>query len=116
MSMSYHIRQLVPRGTAVFLLKRFFFLENGKNGHSLVFTVQIHIKIESLLEYKSVWPSGCVFRSHSWSNLIALVIVSSPDGIQFTYLFSLILNWCTVSHLFIADLSCFVISEVELDS
>ena len=44
MSMSYHIQQLVPRGIAVFLLKHFIFLENGKN-----FTVlQIHIKIESL--------------------------------------------------------------------
>ena len=46
MSMSYHIRQLVPRGVAVFLLKRFIFLETGKNCHSVVFTVlQIHIKI-----------------------------------------------------------------------
>ena len=73
MSMSHHNRQLVPRGTAVFLLKRLIFLENGKNYHSLVFTVlQIHIKIKSFLEYKSVWPSGWVFRSHSCSNLIAL--------------------------------------------
>ena len=49
MSMSYHIPQLVPRGTAVFLLKYFIFLENGKNCHSIVFTVlQIHIKTESL--------------------------------------------------------------------
>ena len=48
-SMSYHIPQLVPRGIAVFLLKHFIFLENGKNCHSIVFTVlQIHIKIESL--------------------------------------------------------------------
>ena len=30
MSMSYHIPQLVPRGIAVFLLKHFIFLENGK--------------------------------------------------------------------------------------
>ena len=30
MSMSYHIPQLVPRGMAVFLLKHFIFLENGK--------------------------------------------------------------------------------------
>ena len=59
MSMSYDIRQLVPRGTAVFLLKRYIFLENGKTCHSLVFTVlQIHIKIKSLLEYKSVYSSG----------------------------------------------------------
>ena len=73
MSMSYHIRQLVLRSTAVFLLKRLIFLENGQNCHSVVFTVlQIHIKIKSLLEYKSVWPSGCVFRSHSCTNLIAL--------------------------------------------
>ena len=49
MSMSYHIRQLVPRGITVFLLKRFIFLETGKNCHSIVFTVlQIHIKVESL--------------------------------------------------------------------
>ena len=49
MSMSYHISQLVPRGIAVFLLKHFIFLENGKNCQSIVFTVsQIHIKIESL--------------------------------------------------------------------
>ena len=49
MSMSYHIPQLVPRGIAVFLLKHFIFLENGKNCHSIVFTVlQIHIKTESL--------------------------------------------------------------------
>ena len=49
MSMSYHIPQLVLRGIAVFLLKHFIFLENGKNCHSIVFTVlQIHIKIESL--------------------------------------------------------------------
>ena len=48
MSMSYHIRQLVPRGIAVFLLKRFIFLETGKNCRSIVFTVlQIHIKVES---------------------------------------------------------------------
>ena len=48
-SMSYHISQLVPRGIAVFLLKHFIFLENGKNCHSIVFTVlQIHIKTESL--------------------------------------------------------------------
>ena len=52
MSMSYHIRRLVPRGTAVFLLinlKRFIFLETGKNCHSVVVSVlQIHIKVESL--------------------------------------------------------------------
>ena len=49
MSMSYHIPQLMPRGIAVFLLKHFILLENGKNCHSIVFTVlQIHIKIESL--------------------------------------------------------------------
>ena len=49
MSMSYHILQLVPHGIAVFLLKHFIFLENGKNCHSIVFTVlQIHIKTESL--------------------------------------------------------------------
>ena len=49
MSISYHILQLVPRGTAVFLFKHFIFLENGKNCHSIVFTVlQIHIEIESL--------------------------------------------------------------------
>ena len=49
-SMSYHIPQLVPRGIAVFLLKHFIFLENGKNCHSIVLTVlQIHIiKTESL--------------------------------------------------------------------
>ena len=48
-SMSYHILQLVSRGIAAFLLKHFIFLENGKNCHSIVFTVlQIHIKIESL--------------------------------------------------------------------
>ena len=73
MSMSYQIRQLVPSGTAVFLLKRSIFLENGKNCHSLVFTMlQIHIKIKSLFEYKSIWPNGCIFRSYSCSNLIAL--------------------------------------------
>ena len=56
-----------------FSLKRFIFLENGKNCHSLVFTMlQIHIKIKSLFEYKSVWPSGCIFRSYSCSNLTAL--------------------------------------------
>ena len=50
MSMSYHIPQLVPRGKAVFLLKHFIFPENGKNCHSILFTVlQIHIKIESWL-------------------------------------------------------------------
>ena len=51
MSVSYHIPQLVPRGISVFLLKHFIFLENGKNCHSIVFTVlqlQIHVKIESL--------------------------------------------------------------------
>ena len=49
MSVSYHIPQLVPCGIAVFLLKHFIFLENGKNCHSIVFTVlRIHIKIESL--------------------------------------------------------------------
>ena len=49
MSMSYHIRELAPRGVAVFLLKSFIFLETGKNCHSVVFTVlQIQIKIESL--------------------------------------------------------------------
>ena len=49
MSMSYQILQLVPRCIAVFLLKHFIFLENGKNCHSIVFTLlQIHIKIESL--------------------------------------------------------------------
>ena len=48
MSMSYHIPQLVPRGVAVFLLKHFIFLQNGKNCHSIVFAVlQIHIKTES---------------------------------------------------------------------
>ena len=64
MRMSCHIPQLVPCDIAVFLIKHFIFLENGKNCHSIVFTVlQIHI---------SVWPSGCVFRSYSCSNLIAL--------------------------------------------
>ena len=73
MSMPYHIRQLVSRGTADFLLKRLIFLENGKNCHSLVFTVlQVHIKIKSLLECRSVWLSGCVFWSYSCSSLIAL--------------------------------------------
>ena len=49
LSMSCHIPQLVPRGIAVFLLKHFIFLENGKNCHSIVFTVlQIHIMTESL--------------------------------------------------------------------
>ena len=37
MSMSYHIPQLVSRGKAVFLLKHFISLENGKNCHSIVF-------------------------------------------------------------------------------
>ena len=79
MSMSYHIRQLVLRGMAVFLLKRLIFLGNGENCHYLVFTVlQIHIKIKSLLEYKSVWQSGCVFRSHSCSTPIALSQVQVP--------------------------------------
>ena len=54
MSMSYHIRQIVPHGTAVFLLKRLIFLENGKNYHSFVFTaLQIHIKITSLFSITS---------------------------------------------------------------
>ena len=49
MSISYHISQLMPRGIAVFLLKHFIFLENGKNCHSIVFAVlQIHVKTESL--------------------------------------------------------------------
>ena len=47
--LSYHIPQLVPCGITAFLLKHFIFLENGKNCHSIVFTVlQIHIKVESL--------------------------------------------------------------------
>ena len=60
MSMSYHIRQLVPRGVAVFLFKRVIFLETGKNCHSIVFTVlQIHIKIESLGQCGRVVGSSC---------------------------------------------------------
>ena len=79
MNMSYHIRQLVSCGTAVFLLESLIFRDNGKNCYSLIFTVlQIHIKIKSLLEYKSVWPSGWVFKSHSCSNLIALSQVRVP--------------------------------------
>ena len=93
MSMSYHIRQLVPHGTAVFLSKRFIFLENGKNCHSLIFIVlQIHIKIKSLLEYKSMWPSDCVFRSHSCCNLIALSQVRVPTVSNLLIFFSLVLN------------------------
>ena len=70
MSMSYHIPQLVPCGIAVFLLKQFIFLENGKKlsfncFHCVTNTHQDRIS-------KSVWPSGCVFRSYSCSNLIAL--------------------------------------------
>ena len=62
MRMSYHILQLVLRVIAVFLLKHFIFLENGKNCHSIVFTVlQIHIKIESLkadsyVAGNQIWP------------------------------------------------------------
>ena len=80
MNMFHPIRQLVPRGTAVFHLKRLIFPENGKNCHFIVFIVlQIHIKIKSFLEYyKSVWPSGCVFRPHSCSNLIVLSHVRVP--------------------------------------
>ena len=49
LSMSHHNPQLVSRGIAGFLLKHFIFLKNGKNCHSIVFTVlQIHIKTESL--------------------------------------------------------------------
>ena len=59
MSMSYHIPQLVLRGIAVFLLKHFIFLENGKNCHSIVFTVlQIHIKIEFLSQCGRVVASS----------------------------------------------------------
>ena len=65
MSMSYHIPQLVPRGIAVFLLKHFIFLENGKICHSIVFTVlQIHIKIES--------PSQCGRVVASSGHILAL--------------------------------------------
>ena len=112
MSMSYHIRQLVPRGTAAFLLKRLIFLVNGKNCHSLVFTMlQIHIKIKSLFEYKSVWSSGCIFRSYSCSNLIALSPVRVSKVSNLLIFFSLILNLCTVLELIITDLSYFVFTD-----
>ena len=68
MSMSYHIPQLVPRSIAVFLLKHFIFLENGKNCHSIVFTVLqiIDIKIESLKADSHV--SGNQIRSkRTWT-------------------------------------------------
>ena len=45
--------------------------------------VKIHIKIKSLLEYKSVWPSGCSITGSDHS-----ITGSSSDGIQLTYLSS----------------------------
>ena len=93
MSMSYHITQLVPRGTAVFLLKRLIFSGNGKTCHSLVFTVlQMHIKIKCL----RIQVSVAVFRLRLQVTFLLLpdrsFTGSTPDGIQLTYLFSLILN------------------------
>ena len=74
MSMSYHIPQLVPRGIAVFFLKHFIFLENGKNCHSILFTVlQIHIKVESLKADSHV-PGNQIRPKRKWTHLLLTII------------------------------------------
>ena len=86
-----------------FCFKCFIFLENGKNCHSLVFTVlQIYIKIKSLLEYKSMWPSGCVFRSHSCFNLITLSQVRVPavSNLLIFFFFNFELVYCVAAFHF----------------
>ena len=76
MSMSYHIPQLVPCGIAVFLLKHFIFLENGKNCHSIVFTVlQIHIKIESP-RLIHMCPATKSSRSESGHLLLTIIFMT----------------------------------------
>ena len=56
MSMHYHIKQWLVQE---YFSKRSDFSGKRQKLDSFVFTVlQTHIKIKSLYEYKSVWPSG----------------------------------------------------------
>ena len=67
MSTSYHIRQLVPRGTAVFFFKRLILLENGKKLSSSCF--------------------HCVTNTHQ-DNISSGILVSVDEwlGLQVTFL------------------------------
>ena len=61
-----HEHVLISSGNwwyGIFSLKSLILLENIKHWHSFVFSAsRKHIKVNSPLEYKSVWPSGKVSR------------------------------------------------------
>ena len=111
MSVYHHIRgQLVVKD---FFQQDLIFLENLV---SFAFTLLTkHIKIILPLQYKSV--CGRVVKSSGLSSALSSGLSSAPLQVRVSTVldspiifFSVILNYSTVSQLFIADLLYFIIS------